>query len=91
MGPLTNIGPIKDTNHLFVENNLDKAELFNNVFHSVYILVTMIMHPLLIIEQMLLCPHLLSLEQMLKKLSLNLRTLLHVVLMGAPIIIEKIS
>ena len=37
MGPLTSIGPIKDTNGLLVENDLDKAELFNDFFHSVYI------------------------------------------------------
>ena len=37
MGPLTSIGPIKATNGLLVENDLDKAELFNNFFHSVYI------------------------------------------------------
>ena len=37
MGPLTSIGPMKDTNGLLVENDLDKAELFNNFFHSVYI------------------------------------------------------
>ena len=37
MSPLTNIGPIKDINGLLVENDLDKAEFFNNFFHSVYI------------------------------------------------------
>ena len=37
MGLLTSIGPIKDTNGLLVENDLVKAELFNNFFHSVYV------------------------------------------------------
>ena len=37
MGPLASIGTIKDTNGLLVENDLDKAELFNNFFPSVYI------------------------------------------------------
>ena len=37
MVPLTSIGPIKDTNGLLVENDVDKAELFNNFFLSVYV------------------------------------------------------
>ena len=37
MSSLTSIDPKKDTNGLFVENDLNKAELVNNFFHSVYI------------------------------------------------------
>ena len=81
MGLLTSISPIKDTNGLLVENDLDKAELFNNFFHSVYISDDDNAPPFDNRTNVIMPTPTFTIVDV-KKPSLNLRTLLRVVLMG---------